>query len=770
MTARRRVVALLAILAGLLGPGTAAPLTAAAGEAPARRVLVISLPGLTWADVEAHDLPNLEAFFAGAALADLAPRGVSPRSGPGDAYLTISAGSRATTERATDGQVLALDETSSGSAAGEIFSRRTGLVPDGDYVALAWPALERANDRQPYDAVLGLLADTLSEVGIASSAIGNADGTDSIGASFERQVGLSVADPDGIVADGALGRDLLASDPSRPFGLRLDHDRVVDELAARWEGGPNRQVVVVEASDLARTIRYRSSVDGGRYNVLWSDALADADQLVGRILDQVDTTTDAVLVVAPYNLPGDRDLTAVGLAGPGVEPGYLRSASTQRAGFLTLVDVAPTILAELDVARPVEMEGRPAEVTASDATLEDKVDHLVALNAASRFRERLLVPTTTAAVLALAVLLALAVVLRVGGRDRSWRPGLRFGALAVLSLLPWSYLARGFPLEDLGAGFYWTFVLAGALITAALATGIGRRTARPLVPLVLVLSLVALVLVGDVTTGSRLSLSAAFGYSPTGNSRLYGISNYSYGQLSAAACLLAALLAQARPTPRGRGAALGLLVATLVVLGVPKWGSDVGGVLAFTPAILVFAAVLWRWRIRVRTVAVAAAATVAAITAFGFLDLARPAEERAHLGRLFERVGEEGLGPLLSIMERKLLANLRVSTSSLWVVAIPLALAFWLYLTRGPGRPVRRLWSEHPTLSAGLAAATVAAALGSLVNDSGAIVGGVASLVLAASLLVLLLADPPGRPSGDPVPAHGGPEAPGAPSAGGSHP
>ena len=149
-----------------------------------------------------------------------------------------------------------------------------------------------------------------------------------------------------------------------------------------------------------------------------------------------------------------------------------------------------------------------------------------------------------------------------------------------------------------------------------------------------------------------------------------------------------------------------------------------------------------------RTFIVAAIATVAAITAFGFLDLARPAEERAHLGRLFERVGEEGVGPLLSIMERKLLANLRVSTSSLWVVAIPLALAFWLYLTRGPGRPMRRLWAAHPTLSAGLAAATVAAVLGSLVNDSGAIVGGVASLVLAASLLVLLLLDDAG--GGDP--------------------
>jgi len=763
-----RRLALGAIFVAMTAVGLSAlgPATPAGGEAPyARRVLVLSVPGLTWADVDAHELPHLEALFEQAALADLAPRGVSPRSGPGDAYLTISAGSRATTERATDGQVLAREETSSGSAAGEIFARRTGLTPDGDYVALTWPSLERRNAHQPYDAVLGLLADTLAEAGVASSAIGNADGTDSVGASFERQVGLAVAGADGVLADGALGDDLLVEEPSRPFGVRLDHDRVLDAFRERWSGGPDRQVVVVEASDLARAMRYRTAVDGGRYNVLWADALADADALAGRLLAEVDLTVDAVVVVAPYNLPGDRDLTAIALAGPGVAPGYLRSASTQRAGFLTLVDVAPTILAELDLARPVEMEGRPAEATSSRAPLADKVEHLVALNDASRFRERLLVPTTTAAVVTLALLLATFVVLRVRGSDRRWRGWLELVALADLALLPWSYLARGFPLEELGMGFYWAFVVVGAVVTSVAATWAGRAAGRPLMPLVLVLSLVVLVLVADVTTGSRLSLSAAFGYSPTGNSRLYGISNYSYGQLSAAACLLAALLVGARPSSRGRWLAVGLLVATLIVLGVPKWGSDVGGVLAFTPAILVFVALLWRWRIRIRTVALAGLATVAAIAGFGFLDLARPPEERAHLGRLFERVGEEGLGPLLSIMERKLFANLRVSTSSLWVVAIPLALAFWLYLTRGPNRPVRPLWVAHPTLSAGLAAATVAAVLGSLVNDSGAIVGGVAAMVLSASLLVLLLAggdDGSGRAGaphpGDAVAARPAPE------------
>lgn len=745
--APRRVIALgLAALAafGSLCASTAEPAGAAPagpGDTSGGRLLVVSLPGLTWSEVAELDLPAIEAFLDGAALADLAPRGVLPRSGPGDAYLTISAGTRATTERLVDGQVLALDEQSSGSAAGEIFMRRTGITPSGPFVSLSWPALVRRNDDQPYDAELGLLADTLAEAGVRTSVIGNADGTDSIGVSYERQVGLALASTNGVVDDGALGKELLVDDPARPFGKRLDAAVVRERFATAWQraDGDAGGVVVVEASDLARTMRYRPLVSEERYDAIRAQALREADDLVADLLAAVDPERDAVLLVAPYNLPGDRDLTAVALQSPGTAPGYLLSASTQRSGFLTLVDLAPTVLDRFGIDRPVAMEGRPAEVDRSGAATEHRVRHLVELNDASRFRENLLTPTTLVVVLLLVLVAAGAAVVIAGGRSRRWNQVLAVMALVDLALLPASYVARGFPLEDLGVGAYWAILLGVGVISALLATWAGQRTGRRHLPLLLVLGLVVVVLVGDVTTGSRLSLNAAFGYSPTGNSRLYGISNYSYGQVAAAVCLLASFLAATTPVRRGRLAALGLLGATLVVLGFPTWGADVGGVLAFTPTILVFAALVSGRRIRARTLIAGAAATAVAVTAFGLVDLARPPSQRAHLGRLFERIGDEGVGPLLSIIQRKLLANLEVSTSSFWIAAIPIGIAVWVLIARHPRRPLLGLRAELPTIGAGLTAALVAALLGSLLNDSGAIVGGVAAMVLTASVVNLLM-------------------------------
>lgn len=760
MTRRRLWGVVLGIVAvglvGLSGGAAADSGNNSLQAEPPGRVLMISVPGLTWANIDRYELPAIEGLLEGAAVADLAPRGVSATSSPGAAYFTISAGARATSVPVVDGQELALGDQSAGSSAGEIFERRTGTEPDGDYVALGWPTLVRANANEPYGAELGLLTNTLEAAGLGAVGIGNADGTDTVAPSFERQVGLSVVDEQGVIPAGEFGTDLLLDDPAAPFGKRLDPDRVVERFEEAWAApdGHDGGLVVVEASDLARTMRYRDRVDSGRYSTLWSDALQSTDALVARLLAEVDPARDAVLLVAPYNLPGDRDLTVAALQAPGRGVGYLRTASTQRSGFLTLVDIAPTVLELFDVSRPNEMEGRPAEVVASGDSLNRRVDRLVSLNAASRFREQLLFPTTLAVVLGLALVCAATAVLIVRESSERARRIVRWVALTVMTALPLSYVARLFPLEDMGSGFYWAFLILGSLVVAGIATAVASRLGRPRLALLAILILMLGVLIGDVMTGSRLSLSAAFGYSPTGNSRLYGISNYSFGQVAAASCLLAAFLA-AQNGPgarRSRWEALTLLVAVLVVIGMPTWGSDVGGVLAFTPTVLLFAALVWRGGVRLRHVVVGVLATGVAVTAFGLADLARPPGQRAHLGRLFERVGNEGAGPLIDIVERKLLANLGVSTTSFWVAAIPVAVLFFVFLSRYPSHPLATVRAGVPTLQAGFLAALSAAVLGSLVNDSGAIVGGVTLLVVAASFAHLVL-EPEPVPLPDSAPA-----------------
>ena len=255
--------------------------------------------------------------------------GVSPRATPG-AYLTISAGSRATSDPLVDGQQLALGEQAAGSSAGDVFERRTGVEPDGRYVALAWPTLERVNARQPYDAALGLLTDTLDDAGLGVEAIGNADGTDTVGTSYERQVGLARPPTAVLIPARRAGRRPADRDPSRPFGQRLDLDQVIQRFERAWDRRRDGGLVVVEAwtwparcatgtGSTWPATRSCAARPGGHRRPRGPPARPRRPQARHRPDGR------------PYNLPNDRNLTVAALQGPGLEPGYLRSASTQRS-------------------------------------------------------------------------------------------------------------------------------------------------------------------------------------------------------------------------------------------------------------------------------------------------------------------------------------------------------------------------------------------------------------------------------------------------------
>jgi hypothetical protein len=129
---------------------------------------------------------------------------------------------------------------------------------------------------------------------------------------------------------------------------------------------------------------------------------------------------------------------------------------------------------------------------------------------------------------------------------------------------------------------------------------------------------------------------------------------------------------------------------------------------------------------------------VAVVVLFGLLDLARPADDRTHLGRLFERVADDGWSAFETVVVRKLQANLSVLTSSVWTLMVPLALAVAAYLLWvAPGR-LRRLRDE-PALRTALPGLGVAGLLGFALNDSGIAVPGMMLGVVGASLAYLLV-------------------------------
>lgn len=783
--ARVVAVTLAALIAGVACAGPAA---AGAGEPRApgsalprtRRLLIVSLPAVSWSDLRDHrrDLPHLTELAAASRVADLSTRTPGRQVDLASGYVVIGAGARGDKPSGDGGLLFGASErllvdagaepvagTSAappGPTAGEVFTRRTGrLARPGAIVDVSLAALLDRNGKLLYGARIGATGDALEKAGVRRAVIANADqpGPETGGGldTYQRGAGRALSGPDGTVPAGRVDSGLLEADPDAPFGVRYDVGAVAAAFDDVWRRGEDRVAVVVEASDLARADAYRPFVTSSRRDVLVARALRWTDELVGRLLRSVDPSRDAVMLVTPAVSKARGGLGVAAVRAPGAGPGLLESSTTRRPGFVQLTDVAPTILGFFGIPVPSSMEGRPFEASGSgggDASA--RVDRLVDEEAAGLFRDRMLPKVSTAFVLAI-VVMSLGTVAAFQWPRRGAFRLLEWLALGMLGVLTATWLAALVPLHRSGPGAYWAFLVGTGVTIAGVALVSARRFWFD--PVMVVLAFVVAVFLGDVVTGSNLQWNTVFGHSPTVAGRFYGIDNSTFALVSAAAVLLAGLVAHRVGGRRGAWYGIGLLVVLLVVDGLPIWGADAGGILALVPTVLVTGWLLLGYRVRPRRVLAALGAAVVAFAVVGFLDLARPPDRRTHLGRLFEKLVDGDFGGFADVILRKLDLLLATINQSMWTLMLPVVFAFLAYLVyRAPGR-LQLLQHRIPELRSALAGLLVLGFLGFAVNDSGISIPAIMLGVLDCVLVFLLAREwrtfaGPGTDPSDGEPGH----------------
>lgn len=710
-----------------------------------RRVLVMSLPTLTWSDLDPAVTPNLSRFLDRAAIADLATRADREPADLGAAYVTIGAGARAAGDTTTDGEGLEVGERFGTVSAGAAYRQRTGAAPGDGIVDLGIARIQSANDSLLYGAVPGAFGDTLVHHGFTAEVVGNGDAVQpeaNAGSvpTYVRSVVGALMGEDGRLAHGEVARTLLQHDARAAFGQRLDQTAVIGAFDREWA---TRSVALVEASDLVRADRAASVASATGAAKLRRAALRWSDELFGALLRRVDLSHDLVLVVAPVPPSGNRSVTVAGMRGPGIQPGLLRTATTRRSGFVTLADVAPAVLDRLGVAAPESMEGRPMLVDAGHGSAAERRAFLEQANVDGLLRDDLVNPVTatalwTAIVLAVACVLLLLVAPSFLARVPWLGAAIQWIALVLvgflLATLPATLLHFG---EHGGKAGFWAFALAFALAFAVACRLLGRR--RPLDALLWALGALLAVNVVDQLTGGHLELNSVFGYSATVGIRFSGIGNQSSALLSTAAVLVAALVAWRFAPPRGTRVAIVVLAVSFVALTPPLFGQDFGGTLAAAPAFALLAWLLLGRRVTVKAVLGGLGILLLSGLAVGFLDLLRPRDQRSHVGRFFEKVGNEGFSGFSSVIERKGGENAATFSSTIYLVLIVVVVAAGVLLWLRPPRPLRTAMTRVPTLRPAAASLATLIVLSYGLNDSGlAIPAIMLALVTAAASYVVI--------------------------------
>jgi hypothetical protein len=484
--------------------------------------------------------------------------------------------------------------------------------------------------------------------------------------------------------------DSLYDSELQRSGIQVNRSVVDAEVVRRAESAPAEIVPGLLAATL--------EAEGKGFEVR-AAPLRQVPELVGGL-------TGNDLLIALERPPPERNgALAIGIAGRGFD-GNLTSDSTRLDGYVLSTDVAPTILERLGVQVPSQMSGQPIGT-------EGEVDPA----AVTRLGDRLsVISERRGAVIGLSLLawvvaLGLAIAATRGGAARV---GVKLAGLAAIYLPLVLLLAAAI---EPGQTIEMLLAMLGAPLLAGLTLALfgGYRA------LAVASGLTVLAYGADVVVGSPLTALSLLGPNPGLGVRFYGIGN----ELEALLAVLivagtGAALTGFGPSLSARGCAVAFLavgIVATVVFAAGRFGADVGAAIVFPVGAAVAAAAIAAIAARRRrTALLIVALPFAALALLALGDLVSGAN--AHLTRSVLDAG--GLGGLADVAQRRLQLSANSFGRPIVFVFLPLIAAL-LALTVARRDSLRAWVASVPAMRAGLIGAGVATVVGTLANDSGAL-------------------------------------------------
>jgi hypothetical protein len=562
----RRLLIVAGVLLGLVifAPGPQAH----ADVRPA--VVVVGVPQLTWADIDATTTPVLFSLARESAVGSLSVKGADPVSCPDDGWLTLGAGNRASAD----------DRQGDRCVASPLRVRATGDGATIDGFSTVYSENAGSDDA----AKLGALVDSLG----AGDCVAAAGAPAALGAADHAgHVAVYQADVLAAVADRAFLQrcpvTLVAATPD-------DVDRVVGAVEANASVGAVLMVVGVADSLNGHAVNAHLHVAIARGSAFSGGELVSASTRRAPFVQLIDVTP-TVLQMRGAAQPSD----VIGQPWR-AEPGHARDLDTADH-IAKLADLDRAAQGQRDAIIPFWVTLVALMIAASAVAWaiaqflphrKGKLGRYVALACA------------WCALLPAASFLA--------GVISWWRAPAPLAVLMVTTAV-----AAG----GLTAFAGWLEAMAFRRGSFGLAASVG---------------LITFAVIGlDLLTGAHLQIFTMAGYSPLVAGRFAGIGNVAFGVYAAGAVLAGAGVALVARRPALAVAVVGLLA--IAIDGAPLWGSDVGGVLALVPTFCVLAWLVAGVRISWRRGVVVVVVAVAAVAVFAAVDYARPAEDQTHLGR-----------------------------------------------------------------------------------------------------------------------------------------
>lgn len=680
-----------------------------------KKVLLITINEVSFEDL--YSMDSVKDMIDAGAIALMNNR-TSTRANSIKAYMTIGTGVRAEASL----EAAAFEDINNENA--QIYQRRLGPIESNQgIINLEMPKLITLNELGDYGASPGALGKALHLAGLKTAAIGNGDTSEN----RVRLAPLIAMDELGFVDYGSVDQGLNLEDPTYPFGIKTNYDKYRETIHAVWS---DADFVSMDLEDISRLERYKNHMTEERYLLHKHTVLQEMSQFINTLLADIDLENTRVILVTPYPsaeaIKSGNTLTPIIVYGSGISQGVMTSDTTRREGIVGNVDIGPSVLDYFETSSD-EMTGRTLRVIPK----ADNYSFLQDLNtktvATSNFRYPVL---STFAIFEIIVsILALIIILIKDRLNSKWVN--RFKNI-LLSTMTAPFVLLILPVF-VRTNLVMTFILLIGITT--IITYATKSIRKEIIDSIFLLSLITTVgLLIDISTNGTLIKSSLLGYDPIIGARYYGIGNEYMGVLIGATLVFATSLLDRFKV--NRIWSLIIFFFTIVIIGYPGFGANVGGTMTAVAAFLFVSLRLFKVRIGIKQLFFIGTAIVAAVAFMAYVDIYLLGS-KSHLAGAIQQIITEGPGIIFLIIKRKITMNLKLVGVTIWSKVLLSAILIIAILIYRPVGTLYKLTSLYPNLALGWSGIVVACIVGFLVNDSGIVASATGIIFLVMSMLYL---------------------------------
>lgn len=699
--------------------------SAALPEAGRGKVVLVAMDRLGWMDIKEASTPNMDRLMEIGAIGLMTTNTAGSRS-CNNLYVTMGAGARITGSTNSP-LAFSADDVYQGQKVADLYYQITGRrLQAGEIASIGIAAVYRNNANRPYPVKVGALGTALAQNGYKVAVVGNSDTLEEP----QRYLVSMMMDDKGVVPLGDVGEWLNTKDGTRPFGMRVDFDRMAQAVQRVWD---EADVIAIEWGDTYRAEAYRHMVMDDVLEEHRRKAIEDGDTFIGWLMERLDMERDLIIVFTALGplreLQVNNRLTPVIMAGRGVGRGWLTSASTHRMGVVTNLDVGVTILDFFGIPPLPEQGGAPMRSVYNDSGLEGIItfnQRLVEIYNQRPFLIRAFVFYIIAVVAASLIALFF---------KRKYLKAIKLSLLFAM-LVPFTYLLLPLVHQPSLA----VAALMAASFTLLLAFAIWRFIPAMLDRIMVICLMMTAALLLDQWTGAKLIQGSPLGYDVISGARFYGIGNEYMGALVGATCIgtAAAIERLKSHCSMVLPGAVVLLAMVFATLALPWWGTNVGGAITAFMAFGVFIMLMAGWRITWRQIAVLCTVLAIAVVGLFILDSFRTVESQSHIGQTVKLIRENGLQELFNIAYRKISMNIRLFRYTVWTrvfLSSLLAMVILFYRPQGIFKDVKE---RYPSLYYGFISGIVGSAVAFAVNDSGIVAAATCMIYVGLSFIFVI--------------------------------